>query len=117
LAAPIGNTNAAKAKIVEQALRKAAVQDNAFRLKKGCEKLMDAFADGEPWALQLVFDRLDGKPAQAITTVGEDGIDRPVQLIVYSPIQLQSKTVPATDTDSPRLGYQESGSGMAQAGG
>ena len=69
--APVGNQNAVKGKLVEQALRKAALADDSVRLRKGCEKLMDAFEVGEPWALQLVFDRLDGKASQPLT--GADG--------------------------------------------
>lgn len=113
MAAPLGNHNAAKAKIVEQALRKAAAQDDFQRLRNGCERLMDAFEAGQPWALQLVFDRLDGKPAQSIVTTDEDGIERPVQLIVYSPLQLRAQDVPTADIGSLRLRDQESGSGLA----
>jgi len=37
---------------------------------------MDAFGAGEPWALSMVMDRLEGKPAQAVTVSGDE--DRPL---------------------------------------
>ena len=64
--APVGNTNAKKAKEFEGALRRALARDDWKRLNQGCEKVSDAFANGEPWAAQFVADRLDGKPAQTI---------------------------------------------------
>ena len=40
------------------------------------ERLMDAFGAGEPWALSMVMDRIEGKPAQAVTVSGDE--DRPL---------------------------------------
>lgn len=82
--APLGNHNAAKAKIVEEALRKAAAGDDYIRLRKGCEKLMDSFAEGQPWALQLVFDRLDGKPAQQVIATDNEGRPLTLGLVAYA---------------------------------
>ena len=75
--APIGNTNAAKSKIVHDALRKLVVQDDYKRLNVGLEKVMQAFEEGEQWAALFVRDTLDGKPAQAIIG-GEEG-DNPIR--------------------------------------
>ena len=36
-----------------------------------CEKVAELARKGEAWAVQAVFDRMDGKPAQAVT--GADG--------------------------------------------
>jgi hypothetical protein len=80
MGAPVGNQNAAKAKIVGDALRKLAVQEDQKRLRAGLEKVMDAFEAGEPWAAQFVRDTLDGKPAQAV--IGGDPEDPPIQTLV-----------------------------------
>ena len=36
-----------------------------------CEKVVALAREGEAWAVQAIFDRMDGKPAQAVT--GADG--------------------------------------------
>ncbi len=76
MGAPVGNQNAVKAKIVGDALRKLAVQDDSKRLRAGLEKVMSAFEAGEPWAAQFVRDTLDGKPAQSIDVGGQ--ADNPI---------------------------------------
>lgn len=70
MAAPLGNQNAAKSKVVHDALRKIAVQEDYRRLNVGLGKVMDAFEAGEPWAAQFVRDTLDGKPAQSVEVGG-----------------------------------------------
>lgn len=73
--APTGNQNASKAKLVSDCIRRAIVQDDGQKLREGVDKLLDAFASGEPWAIEQVTNRLEGKPAQAteITGPGEGG--------------------------------------------
>ena len=73
MAAPLGNQNAAKAKIVADAIRKALAQEDWKRLRTGAEKVADAYANGEPWAVQFVADRMDGKPTQQTEISGLDG--------------------------------------------
>ena len=53
------------------ALDRAIAQDDSKRLRDAAEKLLTKAADGEPWAIGMLADRLDGKAAQAIT--GADG--------------------------------------------
>ena len=103
--APLGNTNGAKGKIVGDALRKAAADNDYRRLRKGCEKLMDAFAEGEPWAISLVFDRLDGKPAQQVNLADNEGKPLTLGLVAYAAelrsghtVQVQPEALPAPDT-------------------
>lgn len=57
--------------MVTDAIRKAIVQDNSKQLYKGVAALMDAFAEGEPWAIEQVINRLEGKPAQGVTLDGD----------------------------------------------
>ena len=69
--APIGNINGAKGKLVTDAIRKSIVQDKGKQLHAGVKKLMASFADGEPWAIEQVMNRLEGKPAQGVTLDGD----------------------------------------------
>lgn len=59
-----GNKHAAKAKVIEAALRRAITQDDGQRIRNGVEKLLDLFADGDLAAFQIVANRLDGMPMQ-----------------------------------------------------
>ena len=49
-----------------QALGRAIAQDDAKRLRQCAETLLDLAAAGESWAVQMLADRLDGKPKQSI---------------------------------------------------
>lgn len=49
-----------------EALERAISQDDSKRLRQAAEKLCDIAATGEPWAVQMLADRLDGKPHQSI---------------------------------------------------
>lgn len=66
-----GNTNAAKGKVWNDALRKAITQDNHKRVREAIEQLLNLAAAGEQWAIKELADRLDGKAAQPVT--GADG--------------------------------------------
>lgn len=54
-----------------EALNRAIAQNDAVKLRKAAETLLDKAAEGEPWAVQMLADRLDGKAVQAVT--GPDG--------------------------------------------
>lgn len=71
-----------KEAIIRSHLLKAAAADDHARIRKGCEKILDLMAQGEAWACHFVADRLDGKPAQAIT--GADGNELVIRLIDVS---------------------------------
>lgn len=77
MGAPIGNTNASKSKPFWHAIDRAIAQEDGKRLRKAADKLLDAAAAGEDWAIKELADRLDGKPAQAVT--GPDG--GPIQVL------------------------------------
>jgi hypothetical protein len=66
-------------KSFKAALDKAIAQDPQA-LRKAADKLLAMAADGEAWAVKELADRLDGKPAQAIT--GKDG--GPISVILSS---------------------------------
>lgn len=69
-----GNPDGAKrVKLFLGALNRAIAQDSGDRLRKAAEGLLDAASEKQPWALQMLADRLDGKAAQRIIGAGEDG--------------------------------------------
>lgn len=71
--APLGNQNAKKGKVVTDGIWRSLARDDFKRFNEGCEKVADAFAAGEQWAVNFVADRKDGKPVQALEHSGPDG--------------------------------------------
>ena len=59
-------------------LNRAMAQDDAKRLRQCAETLLDKAADGEPWAVALLADRLDGKARQSTEITGHEG--GPIQI-------------------------------------
>ena len=76
MGAPVGNQNARKAKLFENALRRALARSTGESvdagLDKGADQLVRAYHEGQPWAIKEVRDTLDGKPAQSLTVGGDD---------------------------------------------
>lgn len=72
MAAPIGNTNAAKGKMFYDKLRKCLVQ-NPERLEKIVNELVTQAESGQPWAVKEIIDRLDGKATQITELSNADG--------------------------------------------
>lgn len=68
MAAPIGNRNAAKAKLWEQALTRAARPKD---LQEIAEVVVRAAKEGQQWAVTEIGNRLDGKPMQPVEHSGE----------------------------------------------
>lgn len=69
----------AKIKRFFAALERACVQEDGKRLRAAAEKLLDCAQAGEPWAIQMLADRFDGKPAQQLALTGAD--DGPLQIV------------------------------------
>ena len=60
------------------ALERAVIQDDSVKLRAAAEKLLDRAAEGEPWAIAMLADRLDGKPTQQFDmTVRRAAIELP----------------------------------------
>ena len=55
------NTNAQKRGAFLRELNKELTQ-NPEQLRKAIKKLLEQASKGEPWAIQMLADRLDGKP-------------------------------------------------------
>jgi hypothetical protein len=75
MAAPVGNQNAAKAKVwhaaILRALDKRGAGDRVAALDELAGKLLDLVSTGDLAALKEFGDRLDGKPAQAVAVSGD----------------------------------------------
>lgn len=69
--APVGNQNATKNRPFWESVTRAIAQEDGKRLREAAEKLLTEAANGEPWAIGMLADRLDGKPAQAIEHSGD----------------------------------------------
>ena len=54
-------------------LNRAIAQDDGKRLRTCAENLLTLAANGEAWAVQMLADRLDGKPKQQTEVTGADG--------------------------------------------
>ncbi len=55
-----------KARLFDEALRRAVAQCDAKKVRDAAEKLLDLAAAGEMWAIKELADRLDGKAAQTV---------------------------------------------------
>jgi hypothetical protein len=86
MAAPLGNQNAAKAKVwtaaVERALSARSALDRKDALEACANALIDKAMEGDMTALKELGDRLEGKPAQAVSLSGPNGGEIPLSLAV-----------------------------------
>ena len=78
-----GNKNAAKSRLIEQALIRAIKQrdlkdGDGETLRKIAEAQIDRALGGDPVSFDKVADRLEGKPAQALTVAGDP--DNPLRI-------------------------------------
>lgn len=94
MAAPQGNQNAAKAKIwqaaILRALKKRSKSDQLEALDDLAEKLLAQCDAGDMAALRELGDRLEGKPAQAITGAGGGPLEVEARLGGLSAEQLRA---------------------------
>jgi hypothetical protein len=74
-----GNKASAKGREVERILQ--AIVDgeertlgDGSRIRIGLNAVLDKFAEGDPWAVGYVTDRLDGKAKQAMELTGSIGL-------------------------------------------
>jgi len=81
--APIGNRNAQKGLMWNDALRKAIAQDDGRRLRASVEQLLDLASNGEPWAIKELADRLDGRPKQTNVLEASDRPELKTMKIVF----------------------------------
>jgi len=78
-----GNTNSSKNnRLWANTIRRAVVQDDASRLRRIAEALLDKAADGDISAIKELGDRLDGKSVSTTELSGIDGSDLPLGITV-----------------------------------
>ena len=82
--APLGNKNAAKSRIFEQAIIRALKQrdiqaGDGETLRKIADKLIDLALAGEVANTRELADRLDGKPAQQLQLQGDEA--QPLKIV------------------------------------
>jgi len=78
-----GNTNSSKNnRLWANTIRRAVVQDDANRLRRIAEALLDKAADGDISAIKELGDRLDGKSVSTTELSGIDGSDLPLGITV-----------------------------------
>lgn len=64
--APKGNTNAAKEKRAWGDMVRRKVAQNPEKLEQAAMRVLNAAAEGEPWAVTELRNTLDGKPIQQV---------------------------------------------------
>lgn len=79
-----GNQHAKKAKIWEQALKRALARWSGETVHAGLDKIADtvvkAAASGDMWAIKEIGDRIDGKAAQSSEVTVHEGRKRVEEL-------------------------------------
>ncbi len=80
-----GNQEGARKRLFHGALQRAIAQDNADRVRKAAERLLDLASEGEPWAVRELADRLDGKPAQVIAGDAENPLQAAIEVVFRKP--------------------------------
>ena len=76
-----GNQHAKKGKLFDAALRRAIAQEDGKKLREAAEQLLDQAAAGQPWAIQYLADRLDGRTAQSIEVGGTVTVTERLSLV------------------------------------
>lgn len=76
----IGNKHAAKAKLFYGAMMRSITQDDGARLRKTAETVLTKAAKGEPWAVMLLRDTLDGKPMQQVEARVDAKVEAPDEI-------------------------------------
>jgi hypothetical protein len=80
--APVGNKNAAKGAQLTAMLSFALEANDKQRLRQGIDNVAKAFAEGERWAVEFVFDRIEGKSVARTELTGIDGSPLPMGISV-----------------------------------
>jgi len=99
--APIGNRNAQKGRMWNDALRKAISQDDGRRLRASVEQLLNLASKGEPWALKELADRLDGRPMQMNVLEGaNEALLTGIKIVFVSPDGKESEDITSLTFDN-----------------
>jgi len=95
----LGQLNS-KGKLIHATIKRACAQEDGKRIRAGIEKMLDLYAEGDPFAMVYIRDTLDGKPAQSLTVSGDD--DKPlITMIKMVIVQSQLDDVVTIDQPQP----------------
>lgn len=90
-------------------LRRAIAQNDGVKLRECAEKLLDLASKGEPWAVQMLADRLDGKATQEVV-VKREAKDMSLDEILSELAALESaKAGTADGGEGDQAGTEKSG--------
>jgi Family of unknown function (DUF5681) len=65
-----GNPNgSAGPRRFQAAIERALAQDDGKKLRAAVDKMLTAASKGEPWAIQFLAERLDGKATQTVSII------------------------------------------------
>ncbi len=102
-----GNKLGNKSRLFEQNIRRALIDEDYKKLRNIANKVVELAQEGERWAVEMLRDTLDGKPAQQIVATDTEGRSLQIGLVAYAaelrpddPISIQSPSLPAPDTTS-----------------
>ena len=101
-----GNQLGAKRRLFEQNIKRALAADDYQKLRRIADKVVELAEEGERWAVELLRDTLDGKPAQQIVATDTEGKALAIGLVAYAaelrpddPVSIQSPSLPAPDIE------------------
>lgn len=79
MGAPKGNQNAAKSERLWASMIRRKVAQDPNKLEAAALKVLNAAADGEPWAITELRNTLDGKPVQQVEHSGGMSLSQTVR--------------------------------------
>lgn len=100
------------------ALDRAIAQDDGKRLRQAAEMLLTSAAEGEPWAVRELADRLDGKSRESVTidaqpTSAADLSD--AQLLAICAERSRRAAAPQIGADELDQGHRISDAGVSSS--
>lgn len=110
-----GNQLAARGGEFKAAIKRALAQEDYKKLRTIADKVLELAEEGERWAVELLRDTLDGKPAQQIVATDTEGRALQIGLVAYAaedtrrtidvrpdhPLPIQSSPLSVTDSEGP----------------
>src|SRR5438477_5830972 len=99
-----GNRLGARKRLFEAAIKRALAAEDGQALRRIADKVLVLAEQGERWAVELLRDTLDGKPAQQIVATDTEGRALAIGLVAYAaelrpddPVQVHPQALPAPD--------------------
>jgi hypothetical protein len=101
-----GNQLAKKKRKFEDAIHKALSVEDYQALRRIAHKVLALAEEGERWAVELLRDTLDGKPAQQVIATDTEGRPLAIALVTYDAnagpddsVQVYTQELPAPNPE------------------